>query len=41
MEKYSFSDLYKKYNLDIGRGGTTATKITCLKRKGIIIKEIP
>lgn len=41
MQKYSMTELFKKYNLTYSRGGSIENKINKLKKVGIIIKEVP
>ena len=40
MQKYSMTEIYKKYNLTYARGGSIENKINKLKNAGIIIQEV-
>lgn len=40
MQKYSMTEIYKKYNLTYSRGGSIENKINKLKKVGIIIQEV-
>ena len=40
VQKYSMTEIYKKYNLNYARGGSIENKINKLKNAGIIIQEV-